>query len=311
MSEIDFNKPFAIETTMAKWNDIISFNQLFLSNYVFRGQGDASWSIESALLRLVDHCHSNKHDPAKANIYEQEMLREFKYRFPLYDSSIVIDDKDNVEWLALMQHYGSPTRLIDFTSSIFIALFFALDGSYDKDSVIWAVKKVALEKEYVKTYCEQNNCHSVPRDDLYSYFRERANTFISTFRGIDEVDEIIPIYPKIVNKRISIQQGLFLMPTNLHKSFEDVYNSFLGIDANNVLRTGITNLLNASYDKGAKFGIKNLVHFKITIPRKFKWELTQLLHQMNISAETLYPGLEGMAKSLACLHLREPNLYTE
>jgi len=134
--------------------------------------------------------------------------------------------------------------------------------------------------------------------------------FIGKFQGKDGVDEIIPIYPKLANKRISIQQGLFLMSTNLHKSFVDVYNSVMGIE-HNLLKTDILNLLNTSYNKNAKFGIKNLVHFKIIIPRKFKWELTRILQQMNITAETLYPGLEGMAKSLACLHLREPNLYTE
>jgi hypothetical protein len=310
MNEVDFNKPFAIETTMEKWNDIVSFNQLFLSNYVFRGQGDESWPIESSLLRLVKRCHTERNDPNTANIYEQIMLKEFKYRFPLYDSSTQIDENDSVEWLAMMQHYGTPTRLIDFTSSIFIALFFALDGSYDKDSAIWAVRQIAPEKGHVETYCKQNNCHSISRDVLNSYFRERANMFIGKFQGKDGVDEIIPIYPKLANKRISIQQGLFLMSTNLHKSFVDVYNSVMGIE-HNLLKTDIINLLNTSYNKNAKFGIKNLVHFKIIIPRKFKWELTRILQQMNITAETLYPGLEGMAKSLACLHLREPNLYTE
>lgn len=88
------------------------------------------------------------------------------------------------------------------------------------------------------------------------------------------------------------------MSSNLSKSFEDVFNSVMGTN-DNTLNTEIVNLLNASYNRFAKSGIKNLVKFKIVIPRKFKWELTKLLHQMNISAETLFPGLEGMAKSLA------------
>jgi len=141
-------------------------------------------------------------------------------------------------------------------------------------------------------------------------FHKKANTFINNKRGKDEINEIIPVYPNIANQRITIQQGLFLMSSNLSKSFEDVFNSVMGIN-DNTLNTEIVNLLNASYNRFAKSGIKNLVQFKIVIPRKFKWELTKLLHQMNISAETLFPGLEGMAKSLARLHLREPNLYTE
>lgn len=310
MNDVDFDKPFVIETTMEKWNDIVSFNQLFLSNYIFRGQGDVEWPIESTLLRLVRRCHSEDNDPFTPYIYENEMIEDFKYRFPLYNSSKIIDDNNNVEWLALMQHYGAPTRLIDFTSSIFVALHFALDGSYDKDSVIWAVKRFDAEKEHVKAYCTKNNCCTVTPDVLNSYFHEKANKFISCKRSKDEIDEIIPIYPYIANQRITIQQGLFLMSSNLTKSFEDVFNSVMGID-NNTLNTEIVNLLNASYNKFAKSGIKNLVKFKIVIPRKFKWELTRLLLQMNISSETLFPGLEGMAKSLARLHLREPNLYTE
>lgn len=310
MNEVDFNQPFSIETTMEKWNDIVSFNQLFLTNYIFRGQGDSEWPIESTLLRLVKRCHSEKNDPNTANIYEDKMLREFKYKFPLYDSSTIIED-NNVEWLSLMQHYGAPTRLIDFTSSIFVALFFALDGSFDKDSAIWAIRKFEPEKEHVKIFCTENNCSSVSREVLNKYFHERANRFISKFQGKDGVDEIVPIYPNIANKRLAIQQGLFLMSTNLHKPFEKVFNSFTGLSENNLLKTEIVNLLNSSYNRFAKFGIKNLVKVKIIIPRKFKWELTQLLNQMNISAESLYPGLEGMAKSLARLHLRETNLYTE
>lgn len=194
----------------------------------------------------------------------------------------------------MMQHHGAPTRLIDFTSSIFVALFFALDGSFDKDSVVWAIRKFEPEKEHLKVYCQENNCSAVQHTIRNSYFHERANKFISKFQGKDGVDEIIPIYPNIANKRIAVQQGLFLMSTNLHKPFEDFFNSFLNLSDSNVLKTKIVNLLNSSYHRQGKFGIKNLVKVKILIPRKFKWELTQLLHQMNITAESLFPGLDGM-----------------
>lgn len=146
MKDVDFDKPFVIKTTMEKWNDIVSFNQLFLSNYIFRGQGNVEWPIESTFLRLVRRCHSEQNDPFTANIYERIMLEDFKYHFPLYNSSKKIDENNHVEWLALMQHYGAPTRLIDFTSSIFVALHFALDESYGKGNVIWAIRRFDLKK---------------------------------------------------------------------------------------------------------------------------------------------------------------------
>ncbi|WP_305376089.1 hypothetical protein, partial [uncultured Duncaniella sp.] len=45
----------------------------------------------------------------------------------------------------------------------------------------------------------------------------------------------------------------------------------------------------------------HVLKFKIIIPKWFKFQLTKLLMQMNITAETLYPGLSGMAKSLSYL----------
>ena len=79
----------------------------------------------------------------------------------------------------------------------------------------------------------------------------------------------------------------------------------------NNIEVPIKELLNYSYSVAKFTGWPNLVLFKIIIPKKFKWELTQLLNQMNITAETLYPGLGGLAKSLSSLQLRDSDIYTE
>jgi FRG domain len=56
---------------------------------------------------------------------EHWMLYEFKKRYHLY-SSVLPAPSDNVEWLALMQHHGAPTRLLDFTDSFYVAVHFAI-----------------------------------------------------------------------------------------------------------------------------------------------------------------------------------------
>src|SRR5216684_3693164 len=50
----------------------------------------------------------------------------------------VPDDADSFHWLALMQHHGAPTRLLDFTWSPYVAAFFALERA-TSDAAIWAI----------------------------------------------------------------------------------------------------------------------------------------------------------------------------
>jgi hypothetical protein len=51
---------------------------------------------------------------------------------------------DDFQWLALMQHHGAPTRLIDFTWSPYVAAFFALERTLT-DGVVWAMNPGAID----------------------------------------------------------------------------------------------------------------------------------------------------------------------
>ncbi len=51
---------------------------------------------------------------------------------------------DHIRWLLRMQHYGTPTRLLDWTESILVALYFAVSGSPGCPGEIWCVRPDAL-----------------------------------------------------------------------------------------------------------------------------------------------------------------------
>lgn len=63
-------------------------------------------------------------------------------------------DQSYVEWLFLMQHYGLPTRLLDWTESLFVALFFAVyyeNKYWEKDGVLWALNPCRLNQDNIDT----------------------------------------------------------------------------------------------------------------------------------------------------------------
>jgi hypothetical protein len=53
---------------------------------------------------------------------------------------------DIVSWIMLMQHHGTPTRLLDWTTSILVALYFAVNEDNSEDGELWAVDPFALNK---------------------------------------------------------------------------------------------------------------------------------------------------------------------
>src|SRR5580765_7717482 len=80
----------------------------------FRGHRDSRWSLLPAIKRgyLADDERNFSNRFRSRAGTRHEML-------PNYD--------DLPSWLSLMQHYGVPTRLLDWTSSPLIALYFALE----------------------------------------------------------------------------------------------------------------------------------------------------------------------------------------
>lgn len=74
---------------------------------------------------------------------EYRILREFQSKAPLHfePSQLPRDDTKRLEWLALMQHYGVPTRLLDCTYSPYVALYFAIRNrqQWQVAVEVWAI----------------------------------------------------------------------------------------------------------------------------------------------------------------------------
>lgn len=106
---------------------------------------------------------------------EQTMLRLFKEQALPYLS---FEPKDNWDWLAIAQHHGLPTRLLDWTRNPLVAAYFAVEKASKQNSLIYAFE--------LPTFI---------RTDLIDdpFKRERVGKFI----------------PRHITPRITAQTGLF------------------------------------------------------------------------------------------------------
>lgn len=288
-------------------NDIALLDSTFLSNFYFRGQANSEWDLSSSLERMIKSLYQREDSFDIPRAYELEMLEEFKRKYPLYEKHRIPAEGDNIEWLSIMQHYGACTRLVDATESIFVALFMAIQNTLScYDAAIWAINKNILNSKkynlYRRTVDKKAPSISLRIADEFAY--NYANSFIgSVYRRGECPQQIIAIKPKMSNERLSIQQGLFLMPTDISVPFKYNLDNYLpgaGFNRtdNHFNPIEFSKFVEYSHDKRYKTHNDNILMFKITIPNALKLGITKLLSQMNISSETLFPGLSGLSQSL-------------
>jgi hypothetical protein len=282
-----------LQTELEKWDDIFRLNQRFLSRFVFRGQTNESWGLSTSLERQIYKHIPNLADKFVIPLHEKEMIKEFQWKYPLYSPSA--PDKENiVEWLTIMQHYGSTTRLLDFSHSIFVAIYMAVADN-GENGVLWAINKIPIDLQVFDRYRELNQVRSAGRDMLNKFAIEMANDILIN-HSFDRIikKQLFIIEPQICNERLSRQQGLFLMPSDIKCSFSECLSSYL--ESSDPLEIQFQDLINHSQE--AKFSQDDITMIKIIIPKNLTFKIMNYLRAMNITTEILFPGLEGLAKSI-------------
>lgn len=281
-----------IETELKNWKDIFLLDNNFLRQLIFRGQANKEWEISSSIERLIERVHPNVFDYAGIVVnQEREMIEEFQWKYPLFNST-KIEKENYVEWLSIMQHYGAVTRLVDFTDSFFVATHMAVYES-NSDASVWAINKLILNRHVFNSYKTEFNTNSASHELLNLKSIDMANDVIKNSFTQNE-NKLLAIRPRNINERLYRQQGLFVMPTNLKVSFKENLNSILE-NEDKPLFWDFKHLATISkeFTKQEQFSI-----IKINTPKEIHNEILRNLREMNINSEILFPGIEGLAKSL-------------
>ena len=104
------------------WDKFLEFKKSELTDiWVYRGQGD-DYSLATSLERIKNYFNVDWSDIPGI---EEQMFRNFRRNFQ--GESDIYLDKDLLYCISLMQHHGAPTRLLDFTWSLYIGVFFAFE----------------------------------------------------------------------------------------------------------------------------------------------------------------------------------------
>ena len=144
------------------WENVLQLSEKFkYPKYLFRGQSQLDWELKTSLERFLELFHQNDKDKYDENArrgLENYLLEEFQRRYHHYSAKEPEIDKSPIEWWALMQHYGVPTRLLDWTYSFYAALFFALEDldndvdkrNVEKEAAVWVIDHEWLLNKFIK-----------------------------------------------------------------------------------------------------------------------------------------------------------------
>ncbi|HEX7255725.1 MAG TPA: FRG domain-containing protein [Gaiellaceae bacterium] len=225
------------------------------SNFAFRGRTSAAEDLRTSLLRLGGDARS----------LEGYLLRNFRK----YARRGDVPSDSVWDWLALGQHHGLPTRLLDWTYSPFVALHFATANldAYDRDGVVWAMDYIRVHEELPDALRDvlQDEGANVFTPELLA----RAAPDFRALEGLGGEPFCLFLEPPSLDERIVNQYALFSLVSSPTAALDDWL-----------------------------FGREELLR-KIVVPAELKWEVRDKLDQANITERVLFPGLDGLSAWLS------------
>jgi hypothetical protein len=226
----------------------------FRSTFAFRGVEIAVRDLRTSLARLGgDYPELERH-----------LLRNFvKYAYR------EVGARGNFwETLALAQHHGLPTRLLDWTYSPYVAMHFATANveRFHRDAVIWCIDFVASNRflpKPLQTLLDREGADVFTAEMLTAAARDLA-----AFDALAEETFLVFFEPPSLDARIVNQFALFSLMSSATARLDRWLRDHPGLAR------------------------------RLIIPSELKWEIRDKLDQANITERVLFPGLDGLSKWL-------------
>jgi hypothetical protein len=202
--------------------------------------------------------------------FDSDTERRFLDRFRRRAYALTNGVLNEWEVMFIARHHGLPTRILDWTGSPLVALYFAVSERLESAGALWGFAKV------------RGHRHELPIAELVSADEAKTGPFTiygqsdgsqpKRGRTRDAVKLIHPIYN---SPRITAQSGIFTFHSNPSVDLADYANVAFAED---------------------RLDVQTLFRWEIDQARKP--HLIKSLDEMGVNAKTVYPDLDGLAKDL-------------
>ena len=230
------------------------------SSYCYRGMRNIAYELSTSLHRNCKGAYAELEQPLLDNFINYGRIED-----PTINECI---------WKAMVigQHYGLPTRLLDWTHSTLVALHFAnsednLDKLSQRDCVVWRIDLRDINR-------------NLP--EKYQTHLAKKNTFVFSLDDLTELAHDLKQY----DEDMGDQAMVCFEPPSVDQRIVNQYSFFSAIPS------GIRDL-----ETFLDTRTENTV--KYVIDKRLRWELRDILDQLNINERMIHPGTDGIAKWLA------------
>ena len=254
------------QRTIKSWGEFIGIADTLLDvgpptkpHYLFRGQSDATWDLTPSLHRAAK---PSKFNARQLLEIEKAALKEFKAQAHLFlQPNMLNATSDVLAWWTIMQHYGAPTRLLDWTTSAYVAAYFACAQNLDKMGAIWVLHAYSLEQEMKTRYGFEGLPDSDKQTEEF-FLEEDAPPAIVTFERGNKTERMVA------------QQAVFAVCRNVRVGQREILDAVLSETS------AITRFI------------------KLLVPAEMKAAFLRKLRAMNVTASSLFPGIDGLGRSI-------------
>ena len=232
----------------------------YRSLHIYRGMSNVDFDIVPSLRRVCKH---------KAEQLEPVILSNFTKYAALEDPSI-----ETSIWrqMILGQHHGLPTRLLDWSFSPLTSLHFALtehnlDEMETHDSIVWRI--------------DVNELHAL-LPEKYQRIMEKSQTTVFSLKMLQEACDSLEEY----DAEMADSAMLIVEPPSIEQRIINQYSFFSIVPMG---MRDVVRFLDAYTDKTVRYILK----------KEIRWQVRDLLDQLNVSERIVYPGLDGLSRWLA------------